>query len=79
MVEIAMRLVRLIRGMRRPGGRPGGGRLARLHRDERGGMLDYVMIIAAIAIPVIALYGRMFQIISDYFGMIAFYVSWPFI
>ena len=53
--------------------------LDRLHRDERGGALEYVMVMGAIAVPLMALAEAIFQVLSDYFGMIAFYVSWPFL
>ena len=55
-------------------------RLARLHGDERGyTMLDYVMVFAFIAVPLVFLMGKLFDVLADYFAMIAFYVSWPFI
>ena len=54
--------------------------LARLHRDQRGaGMLEYGLVFAAVAVPVMALFAKLFDVLSDYFGMIAFFVSWPFI
>ncbi len=64
------------RGLTRLAHRAG---LARLHRDERGGALEYVMVMGAIAVPLMALSEAIFQVLSDYFGMIAFYVSWPFL
>ncbi len=42
-------------------------------------MLDYVMVFSFISVPLILLFGKMFSIISEYFSMIAFYVTWPFI
>ena len=54
--------------------------LRRFHRDQRGAaMLEYALIFAAVAIPILALFGKLFDILADYFGMIAFFVSWPFI
>jgi Flp pilus assembly pilin Flp len=58
---------------------PGGRLLARLHRDEQGGMLEYAMVLGFISIPLIAMFDQIFQILSDYFAMIAFYVTWPFL
>jgi len=49
------------------------------HRDEEGGLLEYGMVFAFIALPLIFLFDKMFDILSDYFGMIAFFVTWPFI
>jgi len=57
--------------------RPAGPR--RFHRDERGGMLEYGLVFAAVAVPILALFTKLFDVLSDYFGMIAFFVSWPFI
>lgn len=51
----------------------------RFHRDERGGMLEYGLVFAAVAVPILALFTKLFDVLSDYFGMIAFFVSWPFI
>jgi Flp pilus assembly pilin Flp len=54
--------------------------LARLHRDQRGaGMFEYGLVFAAVAVPILALFVKLFDVLSDYFGMIAFFVSWPFI
>ena len=64
-------------------GRHRRGRLARapvrLHRDQRGAMLDYVLVLGVICVPLFILFDKLFEILSDYFGMIAFYVSWPFL
>ncbi|MCX5684475.1 MAG: hypothetical protein NT049_12420 [Planctomycetota bacterium] len=57
----------------------GQGPLARLHRDERGSLLDYALVMAAITVPLIVLMEYMLEILSDYFGMIAYYVTWPFL
>jgi hypothetical protein len=58
-----------------------GGRnpLARLHRDERGSMVGYALTIAAIVIPLFVLLEYMLEVLSDYFGLIAYYVTWPFL
>ena len=66
---------------RRRGARPARapGPLLRLHRDEQGGMLDYVMIIAAVGIPLFMLLEYLLEALSDYFGLIAYYVTWPFL
>ncbi len=53
--------------------------LVRLHRDEQGGMLDYVMVLAVLIPLIFFVFRKMFEVLSDYFGMIAFYVSWPFL
>ena len=54
--------------------------MARLHRDERGyTMLDYVMVFAFIAVPLMFLFDKLFEVLSDYFGMVAYYVTWPFL
>jgi len=54
--------------------------LARFHRDERGAaMLEYALVFAAVAVPILGLFIKLFDVLSDYFGMIAFFVSWPFI
>ena len=55
------------------------GPVARLHRDQQGGMLDYVMIIAAVGIPLFMLLEYLLEALSDYFGLIAYYVTWPFL
>ena len=53
--------------------------LKRLHRDETGtSALEYGLILAAIVIPLWVLFERLFWVLSEYFGTIAFYVSWPF-
>jgi Flp pilus assembly pilin Flp len=54
--------------------------LVRLHRDERGyTMLEYVMVFAFISVPIMLLFWRLFALIADYFSIIAFYVTWPFL
>jgi Flp pilus assembly pilin Flp len=54
--------------------------LGRFHRDERGaGMFEYALVFAAVAVPIMALFVKLFDVLADYFGMIAFFVSWPFI
>ena len=61
--------------------RTGGAALAvRLHRDERGAaMLEYTLVFGVIGLMLMALFYRMFHVLTDYFGMIAFFVTWPFI
>ncbi|MBL7139653.1 MAG: hypothetical protein ISS74_01955 [Planctomycetes bacterium] len=54
-------------------------RLRALHRDEEGGLLEYGMVFAFIALPLIFLFDKLFDVLSDYFGMMAFFVTWPFI
>jgi len=53
--------------------------LVHLHRDEQGGMLDYAMVFAFVAVPLLFLFEKLFDVLSDYFGMIAFFVTWPLI
>lgn len=56
------------------------GPAARLHRDEQGSMmLDYVLVFAAIGVPLIVFLEYILEILSDYFGLIAYYVTWPFL
>ncbi len=51
----------------------------RLHRDERGGMMDYLLVLAAVGIPLIVLSGAMMKILTNYYAMLAFHVGWPFL
>ena len=51
----------------------------RLHRDERGGMMDYLLILAAVGVPLIVLSGTMMRILTNYYAMLAFHVGWPFL
>lgn len=72
-------------------GLSGVGRLLwRLHDDQSGRMLEYAMVFAFISIPLMvpfwpvegevrSIFGMLFDVLSDYFGMIAFYVTWPFL
>ena len=54
-------------------------RAGALHRDEQGGALEYVLVTAAFALPIMGL-GRFLQeMLSDFFSMIAFCVGWPFL
>jgi Flp pilus assembly protein TadG len=53
--------------------------LGRLHRDQRGDMLDYAMVFAFVALPLLLLVQKLLEVIADYFGMIAYYVTWPFL
>jgi Flp pilus assembly pilin Flp len=59
--------------------RPAVAALARLHRDQQGGLLEYAMVFGFIAVPLLFLFDRLFEVLSDYFSMIAFYASWPFL
>jgi len=50
------------------------------YRDEQGSaMLEYAMVFGFVAVPIIFLFDKLFDVLSDYFGMIAFFVSWPLI
>jgi hypothetical protein len=60
----------------------------RLHHDERGGMMDYLLVLAAVGIPLIllsgfvpqvAFKGTMMQILTNYYASLAFNVGWPFL
>ena len=51
----------------------------RLHRDERGGLLEYAFTFGFIAVFIIALFYKIFHVLTDYFGLFAFFVTWPFI
>jgi Flp pilus assembly pilin Flp len=53
--------------------------LSRFHRDERGGMLEYALVFAFVAVPMIFLMEYLLEVLSDYFGLIAYYVTWPFL
>ncbi len=53
--------------------------IVRLHGDEQGGMLDYAMVFAFVAVPLLFLFEKLFDVLADYFGMIAFFVTWPLI
>jgi Flp pilus assembly pilin Flp len=53
--------------------------LLRFHRDERGEMLEYALVFTAITVPLLFLAERLAEVLADYFSMIAFYVSWPFL
>jgi Flp pilus assembly pilin Flp len=54
-------------------------RVRRFHRDERGGMLEYALVFAFVAVPMIFLMEYLLEVLSDYFGLIAYYVTWPFL
>lgn len=54
-------------------------RLCRFHRDQKGATIDYVLILGVFCVPIIVLLFKLFEVLADYFGMIAFYVSWPFL
>ena len=55
------------------------GGVVRFHRDQRGAMLHYVLVLAVFVPLMFFVFVKLFQVLSDYFGMIAFYVSWPFL
>ncbi len=59
--------------------RSGGGAWMRFHRDQRGAMLDYVLVLAVFVPLAVFVIAKLFEVLSDYFGMIAFYVTWPFL
>ena len=69
--------------MRRERRKPVTGRwrcaLRRFHRDQQGALLDYAMVFAFVAVPMIFLIQKLFEVLSDYFAMIAYYVTWPFL
>ena len=73
-----------MRNERRTASAPQAGRLnglavARFHRDERGAMLDYVLVLGVFVPLAVFVIVKLFEVLSDYFGMIAFYVTWPFL
>jgi len=51
----------------------------RFHEDEEGGMLDYLLVLAAFAIPLFLLATIFQKMIVDYFMSVAFNVGWPFL
>jgi len=51
----------------------------RFHRSERGAMLDYVLVLGVFVPLAVFVIVKLFEVLSDYFGMIAFYVTWPFL
>ena len=53
--------------------------LRRFHRDQRGDMLEYLLILAGFAIPLAALIRLLMDVLSDFFAMIAFHIGWPFL
>jgi len=55
------------------------GALRRFHRDEEGGVLEYALVFAFVAVPMIFLMEYLLEVMSDYFGLIAYYVTWPFL
>ena len=54
-------------------------RLRRLHRDERGDALEYLLVLGVFALPMWVVSTKLLDILGDYFAMIAFYVGWPFL
>ena len=53
--------------------------LVRLHRDQRGDSLEYLLVLGAFVIPLVAVMFVLKNILSDYYSMIAFFVGWPFL
>ena len=53
--------------------------VARFHRDQDGAMLDYVLVLGVFVPLAVFVIAKLFEVLSDYFGMIAFYVTWPFL
>ena len=53
--------------------------LTRFHRDQEGGLLEYALVFAFVVVPLIFLLEYMLEVLSDYFGLIAYYVTWPFL
>ena len=53
--------------------------LRRFHRDQRGDALEYVVVLAVFALPLMALAGKIADILKDYFAMMSFYIGWPFL
>jgi len=53
--------------------------LSRFHRDEEGGVLEYALVFAFVALPMLLLVEYLLEVLSDYFGLIAYYVTWPFL
>jgi hypothetical protein len=51
----------------------------RLHRDERGGALEYALVLVVFALPAYAVAKVLVRMLSDYYSMISFYVGWPFL
>ena len=59
--------------------RRGQGAVVRFHRDQQGAILDYVLVLGVFVPLIFFVFTKLFEVLSDYFGMIAFYVSWPFL
>ena len=55
------------------------GPVVRLHRDDRGGALEYALVLAVFALPAYAVAKVLVKMLSDYYSMISFYVGWPFL
>ena len=53
--------------------------LRRFHRNQRGDALEYLLVLAAFAIPLIALLQVLTDILRDFYSMIAFHIGWPFL
>jgi len=55
------------------------GAVRRFNRDQRGEMLEYLLVLAAFAIPLIALIQLLMDVLRDFYSMIAFHTGWPFL
>ena len=53
--------------------------LVRLHRDERGDALEYALVLAVFAIPLMIAAGYLREILTDWFSMLSYHVGWPFL
>ena len=53
--------------------------LRHFHRDQRGDALEYALVVAVFALPMIVLMERIKDILTDYYSMIAFFLGWPFL
>lgn len=51
----------------------------RLHEGERGDLLEYLMILAAIVLAMVPLSTFMLRVAVDFYDMVAWHVSWPFL
>lgn len=59
---------------------PAGGGAPPRGRQRRGTvMLDYVMVLAVLVPLVAYTFTKLLTLVADYFGMIAFWASWPFL
>ncbi|MCX5674633.1 MAG: hypothetical protein NTX87_06460 [Planctomycetota bacterium] len=42
-------------------------------------MLEYALVFAFVALPMLLLVEYLLEVLSDYFGLIAYYVTLPFL